>query len=82
MKLRVCITPRQDLSDPQSNIVYRTLVHQMGFGALTGATVGRLIELSFDDALPKDTVCTLVQQMCSQLLVNPVMEDAVIEWME
>lgn len=82
MKIRVYIKPRQDVQDPQNNMVYQTLVDRLGFETLIGVNVGRVVELIFDDTLSKEEALLQADRMCSLLLVNPVMEDADIEWVE
>jgi phosphoribosylformylglycinamidine synthase len=67
----VLVRPKQGILDPQGQAVETSLRH-LGF-AVGEARVGRVVELELatDDA---NDARTQVEQMCEQLLANPLIE--------
>jgi phosphoribosylformylglycinamidine synthase subunit PurS len=74
MRATVIVRPKQGILDPQGEAV-RTALHQLGF-PVDEARVGRVIDLSFEGR--EDARATL-EQMCEQLLANPLIESYEIE---
>ena len=71
MLARVLITPKQGILDPQGKAVERALP-TLGFESVSDVRVGRMVELRFSDRAELD-------ELCDKLLVNPLIEDYVIE---
>jgi phosphoribosylformylglycinamidine synthase len=64
---RVLVRPKAGILDPQGQAIERALP-ALGFEGARNVRVGRLIELELEDAAQLD-------QMCEQLLTNPLVED-------
>jgi phosphoribosylformylglycinamidine synthase PurS subunit len=84
MKATVLVRPKQGILDPQGDAVRNALGH-LGF-EVGEARVGRVIELEFEPRVielefepkggdPKREV----EEMCSQLLANPLIESFEVE---
>ena len=71
MKATVLIRPKPGILDPQGEAVEGSLRH-LGFD-VADARVGRLIELELAIADAAEARAAL-EQMCSQLLANPLIE--------
>ncbi len=67
MRARVLIRPKEGILDPQGQAVERALP-ALGFEGVAHVHVGRMVELDVDDPSQLD-------QMCEQLLSNPLIED-------
>ena len=67
MKVRVLIRPKDGILDPQGQAVERALP-ALGFTGVESVHVGRLVELEVADP-------ARVEEMCEQLLANPLVED-------
>ena len=70
------VRPKPGILDPQGQAVESSLRH-LGF-AVGEARVGKLVdvELATDD---RDEALAQLQQMCQQLLTNPLIESYAIE---
>ncbi|NIR37455.1 MAG: phosphoribosylformylglycinamidine synthase subunit PurS [Actinobacteria bacterium] len=76
MKVRVEITRRASISDPEGTTVARGL-RDLGYDEVGEVHMGRTIHLEVDG----DDVAAVhdrVDEMCRRLLANPVIEDYVI----
>lgn len=73
MKINVFVTPKKNVLDPQGAAVGHAL-ESLGFGDLRGARVGKLIELDVAAADSPEFRARL-DQVCRDLLSNPVIED-------
>ena len=71
MKVTVLVRPKDGILDPQGDAVTHSL-RQLGF-AVTGARVGRVIDLDLGDVEGEDPTAA-VERMCDQLLANPLIE--------
>ncbi len=73
MKINVFVTPKKNVLDPQGAAVGHAL-ESLGFKSLQGTRVGKLIELELDGT---DTPAfrASLDQVCRDLLSNPVIED-------
>jgi phosphoribosylformylglycinamidine synthase PurS subunit len=67
MRVRVLVSPKQGILDPQGQAVERALP-ALGFEGVSTVHVGRLIELDVEDP-------SRVAAMCDALLTNPLIED-------
>jgi phosphoribosylformylglycinamidine synthase len=76
MRATVLVRPKPGILDPQGQAVESSLRH-LGF-AVGEARVGKLVdvELATDD---RDEALAQLQQMCQQLLTNPLIESYAIE---
>jgi phosphoribosylformylglycinamidine synthase len=74
MRARVLIRPKEGILDPQGQAVERALP-ALGFEGVSHVHIGRLVELDVEDA-------SQLEQMCEQLLANPLIEDFEIEVLE
>lgn len=76
-KVSVTITPKQGISDPQGAVIERALPN-LGFEGVEGIRVGRFITLMVDGE-EESVVRRDVDDMCRQLLANPIIEDYTFE---
>ena len=74
MKATVIVRPKEGILDPQGEAV-RTALDHLGF-PVEEARVGRVIELTFET---RDQPREELEQMCEQLLANPLIESYEIE---
>jgi phosphoribosylformylglycinamidine synthase PurS subunit len=77
MKVRVQVTLRPDVLDPQGKAIGNALA-ALGFGGIGVVRQGKLIELDLAETDPARARAQ-VEAMCKQLLANPVIEDYAIE---
>jgi phosphoribosylformylglycinamidine synthase len=77
MKVRVLVTPKPGVLDPEGRAVQRAL-RELGYAEVDEVHTGKVIalELATDDA---DRALTLAREMCDKLLANPVIESYEIE---
>jgi phosphoribosylformylglycinamidine synthase subunit PurS len=78
MKVRVLITRRPGILDPEGRAVARAL-HDLGFDEVSGVGTGKLLVLDLPDSLAPAQLESRVREMCDKLLANPVMEQYAIE---
>ncbi|MEE4274897.1 MAG: phosphoribosylformylglycinamidine synthase subunit PurS [Thermoleophilia bacterium] len=80
MKVRVTITPKQGILDPQGVAVERALP-ALGFQGVTDVRIGKHIELRYDPpgGVSAEQAHTDVDDMCRRLLANPIIEDYTFE---
>ncbi len=76
MKVRILVSLKPGILDPQGKAVEHGL-QEYGFRA-ERVRIGKLIELEVPEGDP-EAARAQVQAMCEKLLVNPVMEKAVVE---
>jgi phosphoribosylformylglycinamidine synthase len=77
MKVTVTIDRRPEIADPEGTTVKRAL-HELGFTEATSVRMDRVIHMDVDGDDP-DEVKARVEDMCRQLLTNPVLEDFAVE---
>ncbi|MBI4354830.1 MAG: phosphoribosylformylglycinamidine synthase subunit PurS [Candidatus Omnitrophica bacterium] len=73
MKARVYITLKKSVLDPQGETVKHALA-SLGFNSIEEVRMGKYVELNLNTASKKQAE-QKVQQMCEQLLANPVIEE-------
>ena len=73
MRIKVFVTPRQGILDPQGRAVEAALAN-LGFTGVSDVHLGRYIVLALD-ASSKAVAEETVHKMCEQLLANPMIED-------
>ena len=71
--IEVRVTPRAGILDPQGKAVHSAL-HSLEFANVEDVRVGRLIRVRMK-ATSEDDARKRVEEMCKQLLANPVTED-------
>jgi phosphoribosylformylglycinamidine synthase len=79
VKATVLVRPKQGILDPEGQAVESSL-RQLGF-SVDGARIGRVVDLEVD-AADEATAREQVEQMCEQLLANPLIESYEIELAE
>jgi phosphoribosylformylglycinamidine synthase len=73
MKVSVEITRRPEIADPEGTNIMRALT-DLGHQNIESVRVDRVIHLDVSGDDP-DSVKQRVEEMCRQLLANPVLED-------
>jgi phosphoribosylformylglycinamidine synthase PurS subunit len=83
MNVRVYITPKKGILDPQGATVERALPN-LGFEGVSGVRIGKFIELQLDPApgATGEQTRAQVDDMCRKLLANPIIEDFTFEFDE
>ena len=71
MRVRVLVSPKQGILDPQGQAVERALP-ALGFEGVGHVRVGRMVELEAEDP-------ARIPELCEKLLANPLIEDFEIE---
>lgn len=77
MKLRIVVTLKNGVLDPQGKAIQHAL-GSLGFKGVTDARVGKLIELEVADG----TDDASIDAMCRKLLANTVIENYRVERQE
>lgn len=73
MRVRVYITPKRGVLDPQGRAIEASL-KSLGFNDVGPVRMGKYIELDVAAASSKEAASE-VKRMCEQLLANTVIED-------
>ncbi|HWO42452.1 MAG TPA: phosphoribosylformylglycinamidine synthase subunit PurS [Candidatus Eisenbacteria bacterium] len=73
MRLKVFITLKPGVLDPQGQAVTRSL-HALGFGEVREVRMGKYLDIELESAT-RETAQARARSMCDQLLANPVIED-------
>ena len=71
--MTVRIDRRQEIADPEGETVKRAL-HDLGFTETTDVRMDRVVHLEIEGE-DSEVVKARVEEMCRQLLANPVLED-------
>ncbi|MFC4711230.1 phosphoribosylformylglycinamidine synthase subunit PurS [Planococcus dechangensis] len=71
-KVKVYVTLRESVLDPQGSAVMGSL-HKMGYDEVQDVRIGKYLELVIGDS--ERDVDALVDELCSRLLANTVIED-------
>jgi phosphoribosylformylglycinamidine synthase subunit PurS len=77
VQVKVFVTPRKGILDPQGRAVEHALT-TLGFKGVTGVKIGKYIVLDVD-APSTLAAREQVRRMCEQLLANPLIEDFTFE---
>lgn len=75
-KAKVEVSLKADISDPEGATVLNA-VRSLGHDGVSEVRTGKLIELTLEATTPEQAR-QVVQELCSRLLANPVMEDVEI----
>jgi phosphoribosylformylglycinamidine synthase len=70
MRVRVTVTPRPEILDPQGRAVEHALA-SLGFAGVRQVRVGRVVDLDVADGVTGADV----ERMAAELLANPIVED-------
>ncbi len=73
MKVRVYVTLKKGILDPQGKAVERA-VHALGFPNVTDVRIGKLVELQLKAGSVAEAQKT-AEDICARLLANTVIED-------
>jgi phosphoribosylformylglycinamidine synthase subunit PurS len=73
LKVTITIDRRPEIADPEGSTVKRAL-HDLGFTEIESVRMDRVIHLDVEDDDP-EKVEARVEDICEQLLANPVLED-------
>jgi phosphoribosylformylglycinamidine synthase len=74
MKLRIFVTLKNGVLDPQGKAIHKAL-EGLGFSGINDVRAGKLIELDVAD----DTSDASIDEMCRKLLANTVIENYRVE---
>ena len=74
MKVRVFVTLKHGVLDPQGKAIHHAL-DGLGFAGVNDVRAGKLIELDLAPGVPDEQV----EEMCRKLLANTVIENFRIE---
>ena len=74
MKIRVHVTLKNGVLDPQGKAIHHAL-EGLGFAGVNDVRAGKLIELDLAD----DVLESEIEEMCRKLLANTVIENFRIE---
>ena len=69
----VYITLKEGVLDPQGSAVQKSL-HQLGYSSVEKVEVGKTINLKLSGE-SKEDIQKQIEDMCEQLLANPVIEE-------
>jgi phosphoribosylformylglycinamidine synthase PurS subunit len=71
-KVKVYITLRESVLDPQGNAVKSSL-HSMSYETVADVRIGKYMELTIEKS--DQDIDAMVREMCERLLANTVIED-------
>lgn len=77
MKVTVTVNRRPEIADPEGATVERAL-HDLGYTETSGVRMNRVLHMDVSGDDPA-AVRARVEEMCRQLLANPVLEDFEVE---
>ncbi|MBJ94369.1 MAG: phosphoribosylformylglycinamidine synthase [Rickettsiales bacterium] len=78
MRIRVHVTPRRGVLDPQGQAVAHGLSN-LGFSGLGEVRVGKVVDLELTSESDPEAALATARKMASQLLANEVVEDFSVE---
>ena len=74
MKVRIFVTLKDGVLDPQGRAIHHAL-ESLDFSGLNDVRAGKLIELDVDPSVTREEI----EKMCDKLLANTVIENYEIE---
>ncbi|VWX59925.1 phosphoribosylformylglycinamidine synthase subunit PurS [Sphingorhabdus sp. 109] len=77
MKVRIFVTLKQGVLDPQGKAIHHAL-ESLDFSGVNDVRAGKLIELDLDPSVGREEI----EKMCDKLLANTVIENYDIEMPE
>lgn len=79
-RARILIRNKPGVFDPEAKVVHGGL-SRLGHANVDHVSVGKIIELSFDSG-SRAELTEQIERMCRELLVNTVIEDFSIEFLD
>ena len=80
MKVRVIVTPKKSILDPQG-VAVKQAINQLGLSSIASARVGKVVDLEVNTAnLPLAELEAKLHEIAQDLLSNPVVEDYFLEF--
>ncbi len=73
MRVKVFVTPKEGVLDPQGQVIERSL-HTLGYDGVAGMRMGKYLEFNLEAASLTEAE-DKIREMCNRLLANPVIED-------
>ena len=77
MRLRVYVTLKKDVLDPQGSAIKNSL-HNIGFKSVSAVRQGKIFELNINEN-DENKCLTETEEICKKLLANLTIEDFKIE---
>ncbi len=71
-KVKVYVTLRESVLDPQGTAVKHSL-HTLNYGEVAEVRIGKYMELAIEKS--ERDLDEVINEICSKLLANPVIED-------
>ena len=76
-RARVIITLKKTIMDAQGQTVEKAL-HNLGYRGVSNLRIGKYVEMEVDGA-PRARLSAQLDEMCRNLLANPIIEDFRVE---
>ncbi len=80
MKVRVLVTPKPGVLDPEGRAI-RNALRDLGYESVAEVRTGKVVTLDLEGAEP-ERAAALAREMCEKLLANPVIEQYTVEVVE
>jgi len=74
LKARIVVTLKRGVLDPQGKALKGAL-ENLGFTQVNNVRVGKVIDLVLEEVKDYDEARNMLEEMCRQLLANPVIEE-------
>ena len=74
MKIKVTVTLKKDVLDPQGKVVNQTLKN-MGYKNIINVRQGKYFEIELDNEVGKEKSKKIIDEVCNKLLTNVIIED-------
>ena len=79
-RARILIQNKPGVFDPEGKVVHSGL-ERLGHDQVDEVRVGKVIDLHFETG-SREEIAAQVDQMCKEFLVNPVIEDYTVEFLD
>ena len=73
MKISIVVTLKKEVLDPQGKVIQQT-IKNMNLENITNVRQGKYFELDLDEK-NYDNAKSKVEEICTKLLTNPIIED-------
>ncbi len=73
MKISIVVTLKKEVLDPQGKVIQQT-IKNMNLENITNVRQGKYFELELDEK-KYDDAKSKVEEICTKLLANPIIED-------
>ena len=74
MKIKVTVTLKKDVLDPQGKVIKQTLKN-MGYKNIINVRQGKFFEIELDNEVGKEKSKKIIDEVCKKLLTNVMVED-------